>query len=361
VRKSGLPTGGKSKRVLIVRLGAMGDVLHALPAVTALRGLHPEWELGWVVEPRWAPLLIAGPNAGRRSPEMPLVDEVHRAHARGWARAPGRLKTWREIAGIRRELRQGRYDLAIDLQGAVRSAWMGRLAGAPLVGEAKPREAPARWWFSQRVATRGVHVIEQAAEIVEAAMGEGLPRPLPLPLLPRSAEAERRIADRLGGERIAVLHPGAGWGAKRWPAEYYGALARSLAEELKMQVLVNAGPGEESLAEAVVAASGGTARMMRTSLDELIALTRVAGLVVGGDTGPLHLASALGRPVVGIFGPTDPARNGPYGGIFRVLRHPGSQRDHSRRREPEAGLLTITAAEVLEAARAVMDQARRTQ
>jgi heptosyltransferase-1 len=360
VRAADSQREGEVRRVLIVRLGAMGDVLHAMPAVTALREAFPQWHLGWVIEPRWAPLLSAGESAEPGSAEMPLVDCVHRAHARGWARAPLRPATWAEIGRVRRELEHGGYDLTIDLQGAVRSAWMGRMARAPLVGEAHPREAPARWLFARCVGTHAAHVIEQAAEVVEGALHRTLPRPLPSPGLPRSAAAEQWAAEQAGEAAIALIHPGAGWGAKRWPPERYGRLARELATRLGTRALVNAGPGEESIARAVVEASDGAARIMATSLDQLIALTRRAALAIGGDTGPLHLASALGTPVVGIFGPTDPARNGPYGGAFRVLRHPESQRDHTRRSQPEAGLLTITEAEVLQMAEELLHEAGRT-
>ena len=145
------------------------------------------------------------------------------------------------------------------------------------------------------------------------------------------------------------MNPGAGWGAKRWPAERYAALVRMLGQH-GIQTLVNAGPGETKLAQEVIRGNDNSARMLECSLLQLIAITRRAALFIGGDTGPLHLASVLGTPVVAIFGPTDPARNGPYGGRYVVLRSPESKRDHTRRREPEAGLLTITVEQVAEAA-----------
>ena len=157
---------------------------------------------------------------------------------------------------------------------------------------------------------------------------------------------------------IALITPGAGWGAKRWPPERYAAVAAGLAER-GLHVVVNAGPGEETIAAAI--ASGGAvppaatvapgrAVAVTATLPQLIALTRRVALCIGGDTGPLHLASALGRPVVGIYGPTDPSRNGPYGTRARVLRSPESKRDHSRRDAPEPGLLKITPEDVLRAA-----------
>jgi heptosyltransferase-1 len=154
---------------------------------------------------------------------------------------------------------------------------------------------------------------------------------------------------------IALINPGAGWGAKRWPAERYGFVAKELSCR-GFGVVVNIGPDEVGLGEQLLAASGGTAVVATPTLGQLIELTRRSSLLIAGDTGPLHLACALGKPVVGIFGPTDPARNGPFGCEFRVLRHPESKRDHTRRIEPEAGLLTISPEEVLAAAEELLKE-----
>jgi heptosyltransferase-1 len=344
-----LPDKEEQLRVLVMRLSAMGDILHALPAVTALREAHPEWEIGWAVEPQWKPLL-ATEGATGRGPGMPLVDRVHSVPARRWARAPLSESTLEAVRRTRRELREAHYDVCVDLQGAVRSAAIARWARAKrLIGEYAPREWAARWLFGERVKTQGVHVIEQAIEVMNAVTGEALP--VRAPMLPVDEEAERR-AEAIATPFV-LLHPGAGWGAKRWPAERYGAVAAEL-RAMGYAVLVNAGPGEEPLASEVVMQSEGAAEALRTSIAELIAVTRRAALVIGGDTGPLHLASALGRPVVGIYGPTDPARNGPFGGRFEVLRHPESRRDHSRRAAPEAGLLTIAPDAVMQAAGALL-------
>lgn len=341
-------------RLLVVRLGAMGDILHALPAVTALRVAHPEWIIDWVVEPKWTALLLAQDASGRdplsAASRQPVVDRIHLAPAREWARSPLSGRTLGAIRTLRRAIRNGRYDAAVDFQGAVRSALLGRLAGCRLVGEAKPRESAARWFFSQRVATAGEHVIEQDYELAAAIAGDSLKHVQPW--LPFDAQAET-WADRLLAssprQPTVLISPGAGWGAKRWPVERYAAVAQQLTVR-GCRILVNAGPGEESIAEVIENETGGVATLLPPSLENLIALTRRVSLVIAGDTGPLHLACALGKPVVGIYGPTDPSRNGPFGTRFKVLRNPASVRDHARREAPEAGLLTIQPGEVLAAA-----------
>jgi heptosyltransferase I len=337
----------------VVRLGAMGDILHALPAVTALRAAHSEWVIDWVVEPKWSALLTAD-SAGvrdraRRNPAQPLVDKVHLASTRQWRQQPFSSGTRSEIAALRRTLRGEQYDAVIDLQGAIRSAVIGRMARSRrFIGESEPREKIARWLFTERVETRGVHVIEQDIELVSAIAGDTLNAVQPsLPIDP-AAEA---WADGLfeSGAKGILINPGAGWGAKRWPAERYADVARALLNR-GFKVFVNAGPGELELAKIVMQRTGGGVTPLLCSLEQLISVTRRISLAIAGDTGPLHLACALGRPVVGIYGPTDPSRNGPFGTPFKVLRSPDSRRDHSRRDAPEAGLLTITPEQVLQAA-----------
>ena len=337
-------------RLLVVRLGAMGDILHALPAVTALRQAHPHWVIDWVVEPRWRALLTADSADGRNAAQ-PVVDRLHLAPTKVWRKAPFSAKTIHEIKALRHSLRAGEYDAVIDLQGAIRSAIVGGLTGCRRrIGEAEPRERAARWLFTERVLTHGAHVIEQDVELAAAIAGDDL-KP-GQPWLPADAEGEAwadTILPPTAGQPAALINPGAGWGAKCWPVKRYAAVAQGLIGR-GFRVLVNAGPGEEPLAEAIAKQTGGAATPLTCSLSQLIAITRRVALAVAGDTGPLHLACALGRPVVGIYGPTDPSRNGPFGTRFKVLRSPQSRRDHTRRAEPEAGLLTILPEEVLQAA-----------
>jgi heptosyltransferase I len=337
-------------RLLVVRLGAMGDILHALPAVTALRRAHPSWVMGWVIEPNWRHLLTTanGTPAEPLTASQPLVDQLHLAPVKAWGRSPLSGRTAREIKELRASLKSAGYDAVVDFQGAVRSASLGCLAGAVRrIGESKPREWAAKWLFTERVSTTGRHVIEQDVEVAAAVAGDAL-RPEP-PVLPVDPHAETwcdGLFAPLASDPVALLNPGAGWGSKRWPVERYAAVAASLADR-GFRVLVNAAPGEEELAEAIKTQSSRAAMPVRCSLPQLIAINRRVALAIGGDTGPIHLACALGRPVVGIYGPTDPARNGPYGTRFKVLRSPLSQRNHARLDEPEAGLLTISSDDVL--------------
>jgi heptosyltransferase-1 len=217
------------------------------------------------------------------------------------------------------------------------------MAGAKeLLGPKSPREAPAAMWYGRRYGVESQHVIGQAAELI--AVGVGAPL---LPLwaqIPKDEQAERQCAEKLREmgveDGFCLISPGAGWGAKQWPAAKYEELQAAL-EASGRRVLVNDGS---------------------STIEELIALTRRAGLAIGGDTGPVHLAAALGVPVVALFGPTDPARNGPQGFVgarVRVLRHESSGIDYKRHEETEAGLAKIEVDEVLTAAMEMWDEAER--
>jgi heptosyltransferase-1 len=283
---------------------------------------------------------------------MPLVDRLHFASTRQWKRHPLSGNTLSEIKALRSELRGAQYDAVLDLQGAIRSAVIDRMSGCRRrIGEANPREWPSQWFFTERIVTHGAHVIEQDVELASAVAGDALKPAEPLIPLDPEAEAwcDQLVTNSGSGpsQPIALITPGAGWGAKRWPPERYAAVARGMADR-GFRVLVNAGPGEERLAAAITA--GGAASALGATFPQLIALTRRIAICIAGDTGPLHLACAFSRPVVGIYGPTDPSRNGPYGSRTRVLRSPGSRLDHSRRSEPDPGLLTIQPDDVLRAA-----------
>ena len=330
-------------RVLIVRIGAMGDVLHALPAVAALRRAQPEWRIDWAVDERWAPLLVDSEGAG------PVVDAIYQAPVKSWGASPLSPRTIGSIRTLRRELRAGQYDLCVDMQGTIRSAVIGRLANAgKLAGYDDPREAPAKRLYGVRIGREGVHVVSQGLELLSEASEVRLHLEAGAALLPVDARAEDWAAQFEG--RFCVMAPGAGWGAKRWPAERFGELAAELAKA-GVGTLVNASREDDEVAGRVVAASGGAARVVACGIAELTSLLRRAALFVGGDSGPTHLAAALAVPLVGLYGPTDPARNGPWGGgRCRLLRHGSSATSHKRVEEIDHGLARIEVSEVLEAA-----------
>jgi heptosyltransferase-1 len=350
------------ERLLIVRLSAMGDVIHTLPAAQALREAFPGAMIGWLIEERWSELLCTSSvtRRGPRSPQRPLVDWVHTVSLAEWRRSWLAISTLQQVAKLWNDVRRAHYDVAIDLQGAIRSAVLARWSGARAVyGAAEPRESPASLWYTRPAMARGIHVIEQNLSVAAAVTGRRMNvPPVELPHDPAAEERITRALAQLGIREYAILNPGAGWGAKRWPAERYGELARELAKDALCSI-VTYGPGEARLAEEVVAASAGAARPMASSISELIALTRHAKLFVGGDTGPMHLAAALRIPVVAIFGPTDPARNGPYRTRSVVLRNPASPTTHARRSHPDEGMLQISTGAVVEAARNLLTFAAR--
>ncbi len=356
-RSSPAASGGSAiplpSRILVVRLSAMGDIIHAMPAIAALRRAKPDVKIGWLIEERWAELLCsrAAEYAMPRSQFKPLADWVHIANFKTWRRGLFAKQTWREMGTLRRQVRDMRYELALDLQGAIRSALAAKAAGAKTrVGSSQPREGPASMFYTRQVDPRGAHVVDQGLAIVSAIAGQELPYEAPcFPLDPTAEDRADRFYGALDNKPLAILNPGAGWGAKCWPTESFGVVARALTER-GMTVVVNHGPGEEALAEAVREASGNVARPVKCSITELIALTRRASLFVGGDTGPMHLAAALRVPVVALFGPTRPDRNGPYGTRSVVLRNPESIDNSTHTDRPDEGLVSIDPQAVIDAA-----------
>ncbi|HKZ32180.1 MAG TPA: glycosyltransferase family 9 protein [Vicinamibacteria bacterium] len=293
-------------KALLVRLSSIGDVVHTLPALAALH--RAGWETGWVVEPPARVLLE----------QNPLLDQVIAAPSR---RAFDWLRAFAALGSVRAR----RYDAALDFQGLWKSAAWARLAGASRVigwERAARREAGSARLLGETVTRIGAgHVIDKNLALL-GPLGidaVGL-REFPLPF---SAEAVARVDAFLqgqGGDGFVVLNPGGGWASKLWPAELHGQLAREL-RGLGLPALVSFGPGEEELADRVVAASSGAAvRSFPTTLLDYVELARRARLVVAADTGPLHLACAVGTPVVALFGPTEPARNGPFAADDVVVR-----------------------------------------
>lgn len=298
-------TAGKpaSNRILVVRLGAMGDIIHTLPAVVSLKHSHPGAHLTWVIEPRWRPLLEDNPFIDR------LV-ELRRDSTGG-------------LLETIRELRSERYDFAVDFQGLIKSALTAAF-GRPerIFGyhQSQVRERVAALFYSNKVRARADHVVDRNLELAAAAGATRLLRNFPLPK--GSPESDLPEGD------YVLASPLAGWGAKQWPLQHYRVLASMLRDQLGVALVLDGPPG-----------SGFD---HHSSISGLIHATRLAAAVVGVDSGPLHLAAALGRPGVAIFGPTDPARNGPYGNSIHVLRSKSASTTYKRGPDIAASMRAIT-------------------
>jgi lipopolysaccharide heptosyltransferase I len=337
-------------KALIVRLSSIGDVVHTLPTLAALR--QHGWEAGWIVEPASRVLLEGNPA---------LEQAVAAPAAKAFR--------WREAMTALRALRERRYDAALDFQGLWKSAAWARLAGARrVIGFDRPwRKEPASSLLIGERAELPLgrdHVIDKNLALlgplgIEAT---GL-REFPLPASPESVARVDEGQRELVARDFAVLNPAGGWESKLWPAERFGEVAKGLRER-GLRSIVTWGPGEEALAERVVASSDGAAvRSFPTTLLDYVELARRARLVVAADTGPLHLACAVATPVVALFGPTDPARNGPFAPADEVIRRtPPCAPCYRRGCARHPGIMAeIPVAEVLGAAERRLAAAREPQ
>ena len=273
-------------------------MIHGIPTAAALRDHFPEARLDWMVDPRYVELLELVDGIDRCIPFDPR-DLARGAHA------------WSVLTGLRR----AHYDAVIDLQGLLKSAVLARLVGARrTIGfpGAHLREPQARFFYTDTPDPgAATHVIDKGLGLLRAL--EVTTTAVRFPLrIPRTATAAR-IAARCGADGYALLNPGAAWPNKRWPPVRFGAVATAIHRDHGLRSVVMWGPGEEPLAAAVVAASAGSADAApSTTIADIVAIAHGARLMVSGDTGPLHVAGAVGTPLVALFGPTLPERNGPW-------------------------------------------------
>ena len=348
-------------RFLIVRLGALGDIVHAIPVAAALHRAFPDARIDWLVGARHRALLDLVPVIHRR-----LVIEDRGTGTgilAGWRRdrIPGRPAGTSLLAAIG-ELRRSHYDVVFDLQGLLKSAVLARLSGAPrVVGFSSRylRERMARLFYTDAYdpGGGGMYDPNERSHVVQMNLGLltaiGLSPAAPeFPLDRVDTETARAMRERVG-DRYALVNPGAAWPNKRWPAARYGAVARALEERHGLKTIVAWGPGEEALAQEVVHEGAGAALLSpRTSIADLVALLRGAALMISGDTGPTHVAAALGTPIVGIYGPTRPSRNGPWAPDDITISRDASCECHHLRRctRKRMCLFDVETAEVLEAA-----------
>lgn len=309
-------------RILVVRLSAMGDVLHAMPAVATLKHSFPNSWLAWAVEPKWAPLLEGNP----------FVDEVILIERR---KPGGIMEAWRSLWNAR-------FDWVVDFQGLVKSALVASLARPERIygfHQSQVRERLAALVYSNKVRVRSEHIVERNLELAAATGASAIVRSFSLP--EGTPEGDLPEGD------FVLASPLAGWVSKQWPLAYYEALAQRLWDDFRMPLVLNGPPGSAELLSQVVGV-----RWHYSGLPGLIHATRRTIAVVGIDSGPAHLAAALGKPGVAIFGPTDPARNGPYGNTFTVLRSPRSVTTYQRHGEISESMAEIRPDVVFEALRA---------
>ena len=294
--------------ILVVRLGAMGDILHTLPAVTGLHWAYPQARIHWVVEPRWQVLLEG-------NPALASVIPLDR-------------RSWSSIRAVRAQLRALRIDAAYDFQGLIKSALVAWQSGAREVTgyeAGQLREPLARFFYSRRRPVTAAHVVDQHLELASVKA------PTVLSLPAGRAEGELPLG------RFVLASPFAGWRSKQWPLEHFADLAR----RLPVPLVLNVPPSEAGQ----VAAMPNTV-LHCSSIEGLIDATRRATAVIGVDSGPLHLAAALGKRGVAIFGGTDPARNGPYGGTIGVLRSPRAVTSYRRGDDIDPVMREITPEQV---------------
>jgi lipopolysaccharide heptosyltransferase I len=332
-------------RVLIVRLGALGDVVHAIPVAAALRRAYPRARIDWLVSAKHREILDL----------VPIIDRRLVVNDRGKASGGTSL-----VEAVR-ELRRAHYDIAIDLQGLIKSALLARLSGAPRVlgfSASYAREAPARLFYTDVYdpGRGGLYDPRETRHVVDlnlgvlALVGIGA-APAEFPLETPPSAAARTIVEQTGG-RYALLNPGAAWPNKRWPPDRFAQVASTLRERHGLMSVVLWGPGEEALALETVAGSAGAAvTTPATTIADVVAIARGAAVMVSGDTGPTHIASAVGTPIVGIYGPTRPIRNGPMApDDLWVSRDDVCQCHHLRRcKLDRMCLLDIGVAEVVSA------------
>jgi len=303
--------------ILVVRLGAMGDVIHALPAVAALKRM-PGARITWVIDPRWTPLLDGNPD----------VDVV----------LPLNRRDWSSVRACWRHLRSAHFDLAVDFQGLLKSAAVIAAAGADrAVGfhAQQARERAAALFYSKTVLTKSEHVVDKNIELAEAAGATDVGRMFRLPL----ANPEGPLPAR----PFVLCFPLAGWRSKQWPLEYYTELAKRL-DAAGIPLVVNGGESARADLDRIAGA-----QVNVSGISGLIGATRGAAAIVGVDSGPLHIAAALGKPGVAIFGPTDPARNGPYGGTIAVLRSRNATTSYKRGDEIDPSMRSIRPGDVWDA------------
>jgi lipopolysaccharide heptosyltransferase I len=337
--------GTKAKRFLVVKFGSLGDIVHCLPSVAQLRNAFPGAEVDWLIERKNK---IVVEQSGLDVRLIP-IDTYQ------WRNSPG-IGSAKEIAELIWALSTDGYDCAIDFQGLVKSAFFAYLSGAPVrIGWERDflRESVSRFFYTEVVTPKRIHIIDQQMELLKPL---GIDPVWETEIrLQAQAAARRSVQHKVEGlADYIVINPGGNWLTKCWEPERYGELALRLMND-GHPVVVTWGPGEEDLKRRLVRSAGRGVREVPTTLEELVALCETARLFVGGDTGPMHFAAAVGTPIVAIFGPTSSDRNGPFRREDIVVEkrlscRPCYERDHCPLEHWQC-MLDITVDQVYEACR----------
>lgn len=298
-------------RFLVIRLSSIGDIVHTLPAVAALARAHPQAEIHWAVEARFSELLQGNP----------YVSRVIKLDTLGWRNNLSSGGTISEIMQSFEMLREFAYEAAIDFQGLIKSAifvWLAHSKRRIGFSWRWLREPVAGAFYSDRITPQNrTHVIDLNLSLVKPLGAHSSKREFPLPDNPQDREAVREQLRRLGTKEFIIINPGGGWKSKRWAPDNYGELAAQLAGHLPFDILVTGSEQEEGAAREILSrANTPCVKWFPSTLLQFVALARKARLLIGGDTGPLHLAAAVGTPIVAIFNSSDPRntpeRNGPF-------------------------------------------------
>lgn len=334
-------------RFLVVRLGSLGDIVHTFPAVAALRESFPKAEVVWLTHPRWRALIESSE----------LATEIWEVETR----------SFRSVRDSVSRIRKKQFTIAIDYQGLWKSAalpFLGRVPRRIGFSLHSVREFGVPLLYTDRVRVTNAHVANQNGELSQSAGARSGVAPFQVSVPSLQEVFALQLLHGFGIDRYVVLSPAGGWRSKCWPPERYGALCQQIYSKLGLRCILNQGPGDEEIIAAVKAASGEAAPIACTSsLHQLMVFLRNALCVVAGDTGPLHLAVALGTPVVALFGPTDPARNGPYRPACDsvkdiVLRSPHAVTTYKRGDQPDPSLVELEVAAVFEAVRKQVEARR---
>ena len=290
------------KRILVVKFGSLGDIVHCLPSVRLLLDNFPNAEIDWLIERKNKSVVEMSGLGVRLVP----IDTYQ------WRYSPG-LGSAKEILEFIWALRTDGYDCTIDFQGLLKSAFVGYLSAAPVrIGWERDflKESTSRFFYTEVVTPRRIHIIDQQMELLKP-LGIKPDWNTPAPLAAPSTARESLVRKLDGLTGYVLINPGGGWLTKRWDPKRYGTLAKRLLDD-GLSVAITWGPGEDGIASQVQAVAGDKVRMIPATLQELVALCERARLFVGGDTGPMHFAAAVGTPIVSIFGPTSSDRNGPF-------------------------------------------------